>query len=176
MADSHLPDASYGGLLALASREHTAAGSAEALAEFHRLLRPKGVAVITVPYGGRLRNASRPLTAPLEAAKGSRLPRRIAEKPPPAKPCAPGIRRFALGPGGWSFYEDEFNRPQLEAFVEAAAFTDAGLLHTFARLALERRESDAARNLLRRLPPAAAIGHMLHHGEAVARLTAPAAA
>lgn len=56
MSDTGLPDGSYGGLLALGSIEHTADGPQKALVEFHRLLRPRGTAVVIRPgmSGGSL--------------------------------------------------------------------------------------------------------------------------
>jgi ubiquinone/menaquinone biosynthesis C-methylase UbiE len=47
----------FGGLIALGSVEHTSAGPLKALREFRRVLKAGGVAVVTVPYVGRLRRA-----------------------------------------------------------------------------------------------------------------------
>jgi ubiquinone/menaquinone biosynthesis C-methylase UbiE len=53
--DAPFPDCSYAGIVALGSIEHTTEGPQRILKEFYRLLRQDGVAVITIPYGGRLR-------------------------------------------------------------------------------------------------------------------------
>lgn len=187
MADSGLPDGSYGGVMALGSIEHSLDGPGKALAEFHRLLRPGGVAVITVPYGSPLRLACRTFSKPLELAKGSRLLRRLAGKAPLAADAstmedarqgthAAWHPQFALGLEGWSFYEYAFHARQMDGFLAAAgfrvvrrfaAFADEGLYHTFGRLA--GRWNDAAARvdltpigrLLRKVLPAAHVGHML---------------
>ncbi|MBL8211086.1 MAG: class I SAM-dependent methyltransferase [Bryobacterales bacterium] len=187
MADSGLPDGSYGGLMALGSIEHSLDGPGRALAEFYRLLRPSGVAVITVPYGGRLRRGCRALSQPLELAKGSRLLRRLTGKAPLAPQAstmgnarqgtnAAWHPQFALSLEGWSFYEYAFNRQQMDGFLAAAgfrivrrfaAFTDEGLYHTFGRLAGRWNDAAArvdltpAGRLLRKVLPTSLIGHML---------------
>lgn len=187
MEDSGLPEGSYSGLLALGSIEHAVAGPQKALAEFHRLLCPGGVAVITVPYGSPLRRAIRVFTNRMAAAKGLRLLRLMAGKPP-LRPDAQTWRqaraaavtawypRFALGPEGWSFYEYEFNSQQMDGFLHSAgfvirrrfaAFADQGALHTFGRLAGRWNAANAqvdltlAGRVLTRLLPSAWIGHML---------------
>jgi SAM-dependent methyltransferase len=187
MSDTGLPDGAYGGLMALGSIEHAVQGPQKALTEFYRLLRPDGVAVITVPYGGALRIGCRALAGPLEAAKGVRLLRRLTGKSPLAADSR-SLRvarrgtvtawhpRFSLGREGWSFYEYQFNHRQLNAFIEEAGFTvvdrftafrDEGLWHTFGRLAGRwnnqefRVELNALGRFLRRVLPPSLIGHML---------------
>lgn len=187
MRNSGLPGGAYGGLIALGSIEHTVDGPRKALDEFYRLLRPKGVAVITVPYGGWLRIACRALRSPFEVARGSRLVRHIMGKPQlqaDARSLSVARQgtvrawhpRFALGTEGWSFYEYEFKQPQIEDFVAAAgflvrqrfiAFVDEGLLHTFGGLAASwnrdqaRVELTVIGRVLRRLLPVSVVGHML---------------
>jgi SAM-dependent methyltransferase len=187
MSDTGLPECAYGGLMALGSIEHTVEGPQRALAEFHRLLRPHGVAVVTVPNGSRLRLWCRALGAPWEAAKGIRLLRKVLGKAPLAGQArsrrqarrgtvAAWHPQFALTELGWSFYEYEFSQPQVDAFVEAAGFTidrrfaafeDEGLFHTFGRLAgvwnndQFRVELNPFGRLLRKVLPPSATGHML---------------
>lgn len=187
MSDTGLPGGSYGGLMALGSIEHTAAGPQKALAEFYRLLRPGGVAVVTVPYGASLRRWCRALSAPLRAAKGMRLLRQLTGKAPLAADArslrsarqgtvAAWHPQFALTPQGWSFYEYEFSPRQLDAFVKAAGFTvqrrfaafvDEGLYHTFGGLAGAwngdefRVELNPLGRLLRAILPDSVTGHML---------------
>lgn len=187
MENTGLPDGSYDGLLALGSIEHAAAGPRNTLAEFYRLLRPDGVAVITVPYGGSLRRALRVVRDPIEAAKGFGPVRRMAGKPPlnaNARTRKEARRatvlswhpRLALGPDGWSFYEYEFSSRQMDGFLTTAgfvvkrrfaAFVEEGVLHTFGRLA-GRWNTERARvdftvigRCLTRLLPASIVGHML---------------
>ena len=155
MSDTGLPDGAYGGLLALGSIEHTAEGPRKALAEFYRLLRPGGVAVITVPHGGWPRRWCRAVSRPYEAAKGVRLLRRLTGKRPLASDArsrraarrgtvADRHPQFALNADVWSYYENEFNRQQLDRFPRDAgfaisdsfaAFAEEGPFHTFGRLA-----------------------------------------
>jgi SAM-dependent methyltransferase len=187
MADTGLPANSYGGLMALGSIEHAAAGPQKALAEFYRLLRPKGVAVITVPYGGQIRIAAQALIKPLQAARSAPILRRLAGKAPlePSACSLAQARRetvaawhpqFALNPNGWSFYEYQFNHHQLDPFITAAGFTilrrftefpDQGILHTFGRLAATWDHEQSRVNLnplgrlLMKLLPHRQIGHML---------------
>lgn len=187
MSATGLPRGAYGGLMALGSIEHTREGPQKALAEFHRLLRPGGVAVVTVPYGARLRRWCRTLSAPWRAAKGIRMLRQFLGKPPlAADACSLRLARqgtiaawhpqFALTPQGWSFYEYEFSSSQLDAFVAEAGFTvqrrfaafvEEGLFHTFGRLAGAwdgdkfRVELNPLGRLLRAVLPASVTGHML---------------
>ncbi len=187
MSDTGLPHGAYGGLMALGSIEHTVEGPRKALAEFYRLLRPNGVAVVTVPYGSPLRRWSRALARPYHAAKGIPLLRRLTGKTP-LSPSARSLRdarqgtvaawhpQFALNHDGWSFYEYEFNSRQLDAFVSEAgfviqhrfaAFVEEGLFHTFGRLAGSwnndqfRVDLTPLGRLLRAALPASATGHML---------------
>lgn len=187
MSDSGLPEGSYGGLMALGSIEHALDGPQKALAEFYRLLRPKGIAVITVPYGSPVRLACRAVARRFEAAKASPFLRRLIGKSPLA-PDAQSLGaarqgtiaawhpRFSLSREGWSFYEYEFNERQLDRFLASAGFTvqrrfaafvEEGLLHTFGRLAGSwnatdcRVELTALGRLLRRVLPASRVGHML---------------
>jgi len=59
MTATPFDDSSYGSILALGSVEHDPAGPQKALNEFYRLLRPGGIALITVPYGGSIRRMVR---------------------------------------------------------------------------------------------------------------------
>ncbi len=187
MAETGLPDGAYGGLMALGSIEHAIEGPQKALAEFHRLLRPNGVAIVTVPHGALLRRLCRLVSAQFQAAKGIRMLRQMVGKSPLAADAlslrlarrgttAAWHPQFALNQKGWSFYEYEFSPRQLDAFVAEAgfavkrrfaAFVDEGLFHTFGRLAGTwnddnfRVELNPLGRLLRAVFPASATGHML---------------
>src|SRR5712692_8397178 len=54
MQNMPFEDGEFGGLIALGSIEHMPNGPIKALKEFHRVLKPCGIAVITVPHGGWL--------------------------------------------------------------------------------------------------------------------------
>ncbi len=183
---AHTPFAAgaYGGILALGSIEHTVQGPGEALVEFHRLLRPGGIAVITVPFGGLLRRTRRCLERPAYWLKSRRLVRQLWGLPTSGtalvdarrKARADWCPRFNFGQKGWEFYEYEFNRCQVRGFLDAAGFRlrsefvcfgNEGILHTMGRLAgrwnPERNDVDFTPLgwFLRAIIPVSCVGHML---------------
>ena len=143
--------------------------------------------MVTVPHGGWLRRLCRTISTPYEAAKGNGLLRRLTGKAPlPADGRSRRAARvgtvaawhpqLALSPDGWSFYEYEFNRRQVDAFLTEtgfevkdsfAAFTDEGLYHSFGRLAGSWNAQDSrvdltiVGKLLRAALPTSVSGHML---------------
>lgn len=174
----------YGGLIALGSIEHSAQGPLRTLQEFHRLLRPDGVAVITVPYGGRLRLGMLAMQKPLVALKACGFVRRLfgkssqgqSLKQARGEATAAWHPQFSFGATGWSFYEYIFTRRQMRQFLaeakfavveEFAAFGDEGILHNFGRLAGKWNESRCdvdltlLGKLLRKTIPVSMMGHML---------------
>ena len=184
MAHTPFADGSYGGILALGSIEHIVQGPAEALAEFHRLLRPSGIAVITVPFGGLLRRTRRRLERPVYWLKSRRMVRRIfglrtngtALVDARRKAHADWFPRFNFGQEGWEFYEYEFDRRQVRGFLDSAGFRlqseficfgNEGILHTVGRLAgrwnPDRNDVDFTPIgwFLRAIMPVSWIGHML---------------
>jgi SAM-dependent methyltransferase len=184
LARTPFADGAYGAILALGSIEHIVQGPGEALAEFRRLLRPAGIAVITVPFGGLLRRTRRRLERPLYWLKSRRLVRRLFGRRTTGTALADARRnaraewfpRFSFGQEGWEFYEYEFNRRQLRGFLDAAGFRiqseficfgNEGILHTLGRLAgrwnPDRNEVELTPfgRLLRALIPVSWIGHML---------------
>jgi SAM-dependent methyltransferase len=184
MQNTPLPDGAYGGILALGSVEHTATGPQGALAEFHRLLRPDGVAVITVPYGGNLRVVMRFLGRPLLHVKSWGFIRRRFGKSVGETGLAQARRgtrrewhpRFAYGSDGWYFHEYEFNKSQMRRFLAQAGFEvleefvgfgDEGISHNFGRLAGRwSKERCGVRftilgRILRKILPVTVMGHML---------------
>jgi SAM-dependent methyltransferase len=185
MAQTPFPDGAYGGLMALGSVEHSPQGPLPALREFARVLRPGGVAVVTVPYGGPLRRAVRRLTRPALRAKGHPWLRRLLGKRPlggaswaaaARGTTAAWMPRFVLGERGWYFYEYEFHARQMRRFLTGAgfsvrrefvAFADQGVLHTFGRVAGRWNPARSAVDLtplgrlLRRALPVSVCGHML---------------
>ena len=184
MGDAPFPDCSYAGIVALGSIEHTADGPHKALKEFSCLLRPGGVAVITVPYGGRLRILLQHLMRPIFLLKSCDLVRRLFVKPvggTTLRQARQATNRqwhptFLHGPHGWFFYEYEFNQRHMRAFcteagleilVEAVGFGNEGILHNFGRLAgtwnEERADVDFTPlgRILRGIIPVEVMGHML---------------
>jgi len=182
----HTPfaDASYGSIVALGSVEHVSEGPATALAEFRRVLRPGGVAVITVPYGGPLRRSIRWLGRLALALKASPRVRRLFDKPLGGRTLREARRgcvaawfpRFGFDEEGWAFYEYEFNRHQMRGFMDDAgfgvveefvAFGNEGILQNFGRAAgrWDAERGDVAftllGRLLRRIIPVTIMGHML---------------
>ena len=179
-----MPDGAYGGLLALGSIEHTVDGPLAALREFRRLLRPGGVAVITMPYGSPLRRLGEPAARLMLALRASHLVRRLFGKRVGGVPLTVARRmarsdwgpQFGYGDDGWFFYEYRFDKAQARAFLgeaglaireEFVGFGDEGILHHFGRLAglwnRERAEVDFTRlgRWLRSVLPVDLAGHML---------------
>jgi SAM-dependent methyltransferase len=179
-----VPDKAYGGLMALGSVEHMLEGPVTALREFNRILRDDGVAIISVPYGGRLRRIMRSLQAPITVLKATKLIRHLFGKPTYGKSLKEAAQetnhwwypRFSFGAQGWFFYEYEFNEFQMRAFLrdagfsiqeEFVAFGNEGILHNFGRIAgrWNPDRADADFNLIgrifRKLLPVSFMGHML---------------
>lgn len=185
MEQTPFADGAYGGLMALGSIEHSVHGPIPALKEFVRLLRPGGVAIITVPFGGPLRRTLRRLTRPLLRCKSSPLLRRVLGKRPTGGTSWAEARRgtraewsprCVLGDQGWYFYEYEFNARQMSRFLTDAGFIlvrafvgfgNQGVLHTFGPVAgrWNAHRSDVDFNLLgrvlRQTIPVSVSGHML---------------
>jgi ubiquinone/menaquinone biosynthesis C-methylase UbiE len=175
----------FGGLIALGSVEHTSAGPLKALKEFRRVLKAGGVAVVTVPYGGRLRRALLLLFQPLAILKSNRFLRRLLRKRGSQGRSLRNARTetvrswfpvFACDDGGHFFYEYYFNKTQMRRFLaecgfrilqEFVGFGDEGILHNFGRLAGAWNEQDdtvdftVLGKLLRRFLPVSVMGHML---------------
>lgn len=184
MAAMPLPDASYEGILALGSIEHSREGPEKILREFHRLLVPGGVALITVPFGGGTRALLRPLKDRFFSLKACGAIRKILGRGVPGatlrearKTANPDWNpRFSHGSEGWFFFEYQFTKAHMRAFLseagfavreEFAAFGDEGVLHNFGRLAgrwneeLSRVDLTPAGRLLRAMLPVRVMGHML---------------
>jgi SAM-dependent methyltransferase len=185
MRNMPFPDGKYGGIIALGSIEHTVEGPAAVLAEFRRVLQADGIALITVPYGARLRLLVRALVdRPALFLRANWLLRRIFKH----STAGVGLRearlsavsswhpRFQYGENGWGFYEYEFSRTQMREFLGRAGFVvveerviyrNAGLLHTFGRMVgkwnAERQDVDLTwmGRVLRGLFSGKASSHML---------------
>ncbi|MFA7061065.1 MAG: class I SAM-dependent methyltransferase, partial [Pedobacter sp.] len=146
------PDGSYAGIVALGSIEHTAEGPQNILKEFNRLLCLDGVAVITVPYGGKLRILLQSINNLLLMLKSLVFVRQLFGKAVGGTSLQQAQQvtnpkwhpRFAFDVNGWSFFEYEFNKHQMRTFLaeagfdileESVGFGNEGILHNFGRLA-----------------------------------------
>lgn len=184
MAAMPFADGSYGGLIALGSIEHSIQGPQAILREFHRLLAPGGIALITVPFGGGTRALFRHFKDPWLSFKASPWLRRLLGKAVPGATLAearktahtPWNPRFSHGAEGWFFFEYQFTKAHMRRFLQEArfgvldefvAFGAEGVLHNFGPLAAKwnpaRGEAELGplgRLLLRTLP-VGSMGHML---------------
>lgn len=184
MAAMPFADWSYGGLIALGSIEHSIQGPQAILREFYRLLAPGGIAVITVPFGGGFRALFRHFKDPWLSFKASPWLRRFFGKAVPgtslaeARKCArtPWNPRFSHGDQGWFFFEYQFTKPHMRAFLDQAhfqvldefvAFGEEGILHNFGPLAAKWNEARGQVDLstigriVQRVIPVRMMGHML---------------
>jgi SAM-dependent methyltransferase len=155
MRDLPYPDESFGSVVAMGSPEHVLEGPAKVFQEFLRVMRPGGVAVVTVPHFFFLRAlVMRLLGEPARRLKRNPLLRKMLGKPPlgggnprpHAEVFADRYRddiHLAVDFDGY-FYEYFFTQNQIrEELVKAGfvveqcfAFNGAsGLIFTLGRIA-----------------------------------------
>ncbi len=185
MQETPFPDGTFGSVVALGSVEHVPEGPVRALKEFHRILKPGGIAIITVPHGGSLRRMIRRLNIPARWLKARPWVRKWLNMPGAdgrmLREAQVGCRRnwfpqFSCNEEGWSFFQYEFNRKQMRNFLtesgfvieqEFASFADEGILHNFRRLAARWNEGACCVRLnplgrfLQKSLPLEWYGHML---------------
>lgn len=163
-------DNSFGSIISLGAIEHSVEGPLASLREYHRVLRPGGVAVITVPFLGPARRLSRAVKAIVHA--GDRDRRAAAAKARPEWAC--DLMRDSLG--AWEFFQYNFSRVQMRGFLNSVGlmrveefvdFRDEGILHNSSFLAgsydyeNSRVRFNALGRTLKAVVPAAWVGHML---------------
>ncbi len=186
----HMPfrDGEFGAIVSLGSIEHTPDGPMRALSEYRRVLRPGGVAIITVPYLSPVRAVMRLAEAPRSALVRSTTLRRLVGKPlgvdrrtiaDARREVLPGYATdYTMSRRGWDFYQFHFSKPQMRAFLRDAGldvveefvdFGDEGILHNFGPIAgrfdaaAGRVRLTAVGRALRRIVPVEQMGHMLCH-------------
>ncbi len=162
-------DNSFGAIVSLGSVEHDIHGPSDALREYRRVLRPGGIAVITVPYLGPVRKMRRLAESLL------RPNRRAAEAAGELHPeWAPDFIRNEKSE--WGFFQYNFTRAQMDEFLKSAGvevvdawvdFRDEGILHNFGHVAgaydfgVSRVHFSRVGRILRAILPPAWAGHML---------------
>lgn len=179
-------DSSFGSIVSLGAVEHDAAGPAVALKEYLRVLRPGGIAIVTVPHLGPVRKLTcwvKGVLRPLHAAVRQRFRlQRIVQDSRGRRVAQAGthpgwaVDLMRDSEGGWTFFQYNFARSQLRGFLESAGFEvaeefvdfkDEGILHNFGRLAgtYDFKNSHVRFSLFGRavkaLIPANLVGHMI---------------
>jgi len=160
----------FGAVVSLGAVEHVAEGPLAALREYHRVLRPGGVASVTVPFLGPARRLARAAKALLYFGNRARRAARAVARPE----WACDLMRDEHG--NWNFYQYNFDRRQMRRFLDAAGFMrmeefvdfrEEGILHNsfFLAGAYDYTHSRVRFNTLGRLlqavVPTAWVGHML---------------
>lgn len=177
-------DGEFGAIISLGAIEHTAEGPVRSLNEYYRVLRPGGIAIITVPYLGPVRKWLRIFGAPkmviVHSSKirwllGKRIGPRSFEEA--NQEILVGYSAdFMMTEQGWEFFQYIFSKKQMRAFLkdtgfeiieEFVEFGDEGILHNFGRVAgtydYERGvvSLSAIGKALHGLLPVDRMGHML---------------
>lgn len=174
-------DASYGGVLSLGTVEHVTEGPQTGILEFRRVLRERGMLLLTVPYGGWFRRVRVRFgllvklcqnRAATQEADGKKTPLAMAVAGTTYRWCP----RFMRSEQGWEFFEYEFSKRQMRQFLqncgfevltEEVGFVDEGLSHNIGLLAGHWNEGrqdvtlTAAGRLLKKVLPRTWVGHML---------------
>ena len=122
-------DNSFGAVLALGSIEHVIEGPQAILAEFRRVLRPRGIAIITVPYFSPVRRLAETLkeafgvraSTGLRRLGGRPLVRTGSRREVLARRYSEGVwMDLALDSGEYIFYQYAFPPEKLERELRAS--------------------------------------------------------
>lgn len=187
MRDMPYIDNNFGGVLALGSIEHIIEGPGKILSEIYRVMKPGGVAIITVPYMSTIRSVSLFIKHPLGKMKNMNVVRRVFGKQRiDNNKSASIIRRqcyrrgvrmdLTVVNGRIEFYQYQYRKNQFFEELSNAGFVvssinanslDEGIFHNFGSIA-GRWDSDAGRvnftiigKLLRKMLNVEHTGHML---------------
>jgi SAM-dependent methyltransferase len=155
MRDLPYPDESFGGVVAMGSPEHVPEGPRKVFSEFYRVLKPGGVAIITMPQFFFLRSLGKHLVQePMRRVKRSSILRRLVGKAP-LKGGNPKSHREVMAEryradvfldvdfDGY-FYQYQFTKGQFREEMELAGFKiercfgfggEGGLIFSFGSLA-----------------------------------------
>jgi SAM-dependent methyltransferase len=173
-----IADASVGSVMSLGAIEHAIEGPEAALREFRRVLRPGGVALITVPFLGPVRRMVWHATR--RAWYSPRL-RRVLGRKRGLHPLRRDLRLrdgwtadFLATEDGWSFFQYQFDKPTMRHLLTGVGFAvneefvfapEEGLVQTFNRAAGKYTDGgidlSAVGRLLQALLPAETYEHML---------------
>ena len=130
---------SVAGVVSLGAIEHSVEGPESALAEYFRVIRPGGIAVITVPNFSTFRRWFFLARAPERWLRASPTLRRFIGKPvgrqslraAKARTPGPWHAEYIHAEEGWSFYEYQMSKEQLEQVVLPFGIDDdQGVWHT----------------------------------------------
>jgi SAM-dependent methyltransferase len=179
------PSQSFGSVISLGAVEHDVEGPLAALREYHRVLSPGGIAIITVPYMSPVRRVMRVVKEFLRPGAylvsrrlGVKQAVRIMKNLRAVRHASRSEWRpeFLRAGEEWSFFQYNFTKRQMTSFLDAAGFVvveefpdfkDEGVLHNFGPLAgaYDFQESrvlfSAAGRLIRSVLPVGAVGYML---------------
>ncbi len=178
-------DKQFGSIIALGSIEHSVEGPEAILREFARVLRPEGIAIITVPFFSLARRLSRCITLPLQCAKASSTLSRVFQKSgwdgralreARSNTVLEWFPDFGCDKEGWAFFQYNFTKGQMRNFLrlnrfeiieELVALGDEGILQNFGRLAGYFDDLEGVvvfsplGKIISRLLPVSLVGHML---------------
>jgi len=177
-------DEEFGSIVSLGAIEHSSEGPIRAIKEFHRILKPGGIAIITVPYLGPIRRITRGLfNEPIRILKRNRYLRSLFNKYTGERTIEEVNRRlipqyavdYTITKDGWDFFQYYFTEKQIHSLLEEANFTilegfpeflDDGILHTFGSITgkFDFQQGKVSFSwfgkILRKIIPVEIIGHM----------------
>lgn len=185
MRNMPFKDKEFGSIVSLGAIEHSINGPNDSLIEYYRVLNDTGIAIITVPYGSKIRKNMYPFTYFKIRIKSLNIVRKLFKKKTINNSNIKLLKKslnnkwhpiIVPSENGWQFYEYRFNDKQMRYFLSKSEFTvienfymfkDQGLLHTFGSLVGNFNYNNGKVNLtiigkiLYKLIPTSAISHML---------------